>query len=367
MLTKALAREIVRETSLRLSRNVNIMNNEGIIIASCDESRIDTVHEGARQVIETGQPFLIHEKESGIFEGSQPGINLPIVFQESIVGVIGVTGDPGQMNDIGGLVKMTTELMMKQEYLASQSEWTQRTKEMIIEELLQKEPSYDHIYRGLDLLNVELQAPLRLALIQLNPDRTAPNQAIIQAIESPLKRGTGFSGFTHTHRLALLTSTENETQFLDVLRQIQSGCKHLHLNNRIVYSNAFTELDECKQAYADCDLSLAISDEQLTLVSFANVESRALIHQLDKAAVRRFSERVLTDAVQKQADTLTAFFLNSLNIQKTADDLFIHRNTLLYRLDKIKESTGYDPKHFHDALTLQMALWVHGLTDITRS
>ncbi|MCP3761358.1 helix-turn-helix domain-containing protein [Domibacillus sp. A3M-37] len=361
MLTKAIAKEIVKETSLRLDRNINIMNNEGMIIASCDESRINTVHEGARQVLETSQPFIIHESESAIFKGSQPGINLPIVFQEEIVGVIGITGNPEHMTDLGGLVKMTTELMIKQEYIASQMEWTQRTKEMIFEELLKKEPSYDHINRGLNLLDVELHPPLRMAMIQLKPDRTETNQRMIQSTEKTFKRGTGFAGFTHTHRMIVLASGAKEQEFLEEIHQIQSTFKQLRIVNKIVYSTPFNELDEFKQSYMDCDLTLKISAEQLELIPFAAIESKALIHQLDEAAAKRFSDRVLTENVQKQAMTLTKFFLNNLNIQKTADDLFIHRNTLLYRLEKIKENTGYDPKNFHDALTLQMALWIHSI------
>lgn len=46
-----------------------------------------------------------------------------------------------------------------------------------------------------------------------------------------------------------------------------------------------------------------------------------------------------------------------MNIQQTADDLYLHRNTLIYQLSKIEKETGYDPKRFKDALTLQLALW----------
>jgi len=55
-------------------------------------------------------------------------------------------------------------------------------------------------------------------------------------------------------------------------------------------------------------------------------------------------------------ETLKAFFDNNLSISKTAQTIYVHRNTLLYRLRRVKEITGLDPKKFDDAVQLRMAL-----------
>ena len=61
----------------------------------------------------------------------------------------------------------------------------------------------------------------------------------------------------------------------------------------------------------------------------------------------------MTDTLSK---SLKAFFDNNLNISKTAKIIFAHRNTLLYRLRRIKEITGLDPRNFDDAIQLRIAL-----------
>ena len=66
--------------------------------------------------------------------------------------------------------------------------------------------------------------------------------------------------------------------------------------------------------------------------------------------MEQFDEETLT--------TVNAFFDNDLNISETARKLYIHRNTLGYRLDKIDRTTGLDIKKFDDALTFKIAMMV---------
>ena len=57
--------------------------------------------------------------------------------------------------------------------------------------------------------------------------------------------------------------------------------------------------------------------------------------------------------------TIQAFFENNLNVSETSRKLFVHRNTLVYRLDKIKKMTGLDLRQFDHAITFKVALMVH--------
>jgi sugar diacid utilization regulator len=73
------------------------------------------------------------------------------------------------------------------------------------------------------------------------------------------------------------------------------------------------------------------------------------------------AQRVLLRLTPKLIDTLEAFFACNFHIAETAQALFVHRNTLIYRLGQIKEKTGYDPQRFQDALVLQLAIWIRRL------
>lgn len=357
MLTKEIARNIVKETSLRLNRNINIMNEKGVIIASGDSSRIDQIHEGAIQVIKTCQPLAITSENIGQWKGAQKGINLPIVFQERTVGVIGITGDPEQVSEFGGLVRMTTELMINQSFIASQQEWKQMSKEMIIEELLKANPSLKHIRRRLELLGLELNPPFSVAVIQI-AERSIPNHTLIQRLEDIIGAGNGLTGFVNVNRMFIAFSGQSEDVVVSKLTRILQALAQTNLKFRIAYSTPVQQIERISQAYLDCDLTLELSDREQELVSFAEIEPKALLYQINPLLAERFVQRVLGETLMSYADTLQAFFSCNQNIKETAEQLFIHRNTLIYRLKRIKEESSYDPQNFKDAFTLQMALWI---------
>lgn len=362
MLTKEIANEIVKETSLRLHRNVNMMDIDGMIIAAQDTSRVGLIHEGALEVLRSGKTLIIHTAQDKNWEGAQPGVNLPIIFQEETIGVIGVTGDPNEMEDIGELVKMTTELMVKQEFIASQLEWKQRTKDMIIEELLKQDPSYNNINRGLGLLHFEFQPPFLTIIIQIT-ERTVSNQKLIQKVEGIIGKNNGIVSFINVNRILLTICGLHETVANYKVDSIYYAMKKENILFKMSYSTPFYELEKFNQSYFDCELALKISEDGEELVSFARTEVKSLIYQLDGALSKRFSERILKDNDEVRSQTLKAFFVNDLNIQKAAEYLYVHRNTLIYRLNKISKETGYDPRKFADALILQVALWIAEKTE----
>lgn len=353
MLTKRIANAIVEETSIRLHRNVNIMNTEGIIITTRDTSRIGSFHEGALEVLKSGETRTISaDKDS--WGGTQPGVNLPISFQDEIIGVIGVTGDPTEMGNIGELVKMTTELMIRQEFVVSQMEWKQRTKEMIMEQLMKKEPSFTEIERGLSLLRIDFERPFTTMVIQIT-ERSITNQKLIQKLEEAIN---GIVAFINVNRITIATSGLEEEEVKRKVESVYALLKKQNVVFRIAYSLPFYKLEEFSQAYLDCDITLKISEHEKEVISFAEIEAKALIYQVDDDITERFSYRVLGNLDENKTSTLEAFFANDLNIQKAADDLYVHRNTFIYRLHKIIEETGYDPRKFREALILQVALWI---------
>ena len=75
--------------------------------------------------------------------------------------------------------------------------------------------------------------------------------------------------------------------------------------------------------------------------------------------VRRSSRRTpSTRSIKETLFTINKFFENNLNVSETSRKLFVHRNTLVYRLEKIKKLTGLDLREFDDAITFKVALMV---------
>ena len=95
--------------------NINIMNEYGEIIASGDKSRIGKINLSSLEAIKNARSmnkfnFIDNDKES-----SRPGINMPLVFNNEIIGIVGVTGDPDEIKLISNIIKMTTEMLIERE------------------------------------------------------------------------------------------------------------------------------------------------------------------------------------------------------------------------------------------------------------
>lgn len=220
MLTREIAEAIVQETMTRLKRNINIMNESGIIIASGDASRLEQVHEGALEVIRTGKSLVITAENKEQWKGALSGINLPTELQNKIVGVIGITGEPREVEEFGGLVKMTTELILKQAHLVSQLEWKQRTIDIVIEELTKTEPRYDLINERLHLLQIQLRAPFNVCIIEIH-ERTIRNQTLIQKIEEMISENHPLIGFLSVNKLFILMSGLSDKKVQKKLERMQ--------------------------------------------------------------------------------------------------------------------------------------------------
>lgn len=99
------------------------------------------------------------------------------------------------------------------------------------------------------------------------------------------------------------------------------------------------------------------------IVGYNNLGIGRLIYQLPSPLCKMFIREIFDgrspdDFDEETLTTINKFFENSLNVSETSRQLYIHRNTLVYRLDKLQKSTGLDIRVFEDAITFKIALMV---------
>ena len=106
-----------------------------------------------------------------------------------------------------------------------------------------------------------------------------------------------------------------------------------------------------------------VFDTERTIVSYDNLGIARLIYQLPTTLCKMFLKEVFKRGSIETLDqetlfTIQRFFENNLNVSETSRKLFVHRNTLVYRLEKIKKLTGLDLREFEDAIVFKVALMV---------
>ena len=106
------AQSIVDEMKACIHRDINIIDENGVILASTNPVRQGQLHQGALRIIRENLPSLIIWEDNPA-EGVQRGINLPITVDGRLEGVIGITGDPNVVSAFGDVIKRMTEIMIE--------------------------------------------------------------------------------------------------------------------------------------------------------------------------------------------------------------------------------------------------------------
>ena len=127
-----------------------------------------------------------------------------------------------------------------------------------------------------------------------------------------------------------------------------------------------TNIRDLARSYKEAQLAIEVGkvfDTERTVINYDNLGIGRLIYQLPTTLCEMFLREVFKknpiDALdQETLFTINKFFENNLNVSETARKLFVHRNTLVYRLEKIKKLTGLDLREFDDAITFKVALMV---------
>ncbi len=135
---------------------------------------------------------------------------------------------------------------------------------------------------------------------------------------------------------------------------------------RVAYGTIIEELKDVSKCYKEASMALDVGRifyKDKNVLAYNALGIGRLIHQLPISLCEMFLEEVFHGNAIEQLDketlmTVNAFFENNLNISETARQMYLHRNTLGYRLDKITRTTGLDVKTFEDALTFKIALMV---------
>ena len=385
LVNEDLAQRIVDSTISLVHRNVNIMNRDGMIIATGHPHRLHTFHKGAKDVIETGMVIEIYPEQLNKYPGALQGINLPIVLDEQVVGVIGVFGIPDEVRDTGRLVKTITELILERELLQEETRSRYKLREQFVETVFTTDSSnlLPKSKRLAKAMNINLSLLRAVCVTDISPfiqkaisgygsselvlERST--EAILKHIEQEALVSAQDIAVIWDERLIVLKTFSSSWQPENLSEWGNALLSSLHtLNPEIAccgvgsvsasvcdYEISHRQANYClNQCHANYPLR-TIYDRNL-LFDYTLIESagpsvfmamtpltRKVHHFLDKKAEGR-----------KTLETLLAA---NLNLSCAANSLHLHRNTLMFRLNQFQTMTGLDPAHnFEDALLCRILL-----------
>lgn len=134
----------------------------------------------------------------------------------------------------------------------------------------------------------------------------------------------------------------------------------------VAYGTIVGEIQEVSRSYKEARMALDVGKiffDERDIIAYSSLGIGRLIYQLPMPLCKMFIREIFEnkspdDFDEETLTTINKFFENSLNVSETSRQLYIHRNTLVYRLDKLEKSTGLDLRVFEDAITFKIALMV---------
>ncbi len=367
ILDHTLAQQIVDRTMSIIGHNINVMNAAGTIIGSGDAERIGQKHDGAVLALNHGDSLELDEQSCQSMQGVKPGINMLLHFKGEVVGVVGVTGNPEHIRAFGQLVKMTAELTIEQASLVEQLQWDRRHQEEFVSAWLNKQLSDSELHDWAQRLSIDLATPRVAVVIELKAENVPVSLNSVRGLVDVLYRSEDKSlvaimSMNEIVVLKPLRSSSNSDQ--SVLESIQRRLKANQIDDvRLAIGQRFDSALQLPLSYQSAKQVLAFgrrSHPEQTMLGFSEYRLPVLLAPLadswqGEQLAQAMATLVSADKSGQLVKTLEAYFQANGNANDCAKALYIHRNTLRYRLDRISEVTGISTQDFTGLTELYIA------------
>lgn len=363
-----------------IKHSVNVMDNHGRIIGSGDIARLGQKHDGAILVLNNQRIVEIDSITASQLHGVKPGVNLPIIFQGCVIGVVGISGNPDNVRQYGELVTMTAELIVEQAALMSEIEWNKRHREELIMQLITGSTLHEaQLISIAERLQLDLSQPRIAAIITVLPASgqqlsLASLQNVVHLLEHPERDNiVGITSVSLNEVVVLkpISIDKNgwsraleEKRVLQLLKRIDKNAKYAI---KIALGDYFPTIRGLSQSYltAKATMESTLTNSRFSTQRVFFYQDHIIPVLLNKIKDEPWCYQQLSAPLQrlKQQDpqgtllkTLTAFFDQNCDVSQTCEVLHIHRNTLRYRLDKIEQRTNLKINKINDLTRLYLAL-----------
>lgn len=224
------------------------------------------------------------------------------------------------------------------------------------------------IYNRAKKLHIEVEARRVVYMIETKQEKDLSAKELLKTLFAA--RAKDFITAVDEKSIILVHELREDEDYEDV-EQIANMMKDM-LNSevmasvRIAYGTIVREIKQVSKSYKEAKMALDVGKifySEKRIIAYNTLGIGRLIYQLPLSLCEMFMQEVFGDNVPDSLDeetltTINKFFENNLNVSETSRQLYVHRNTLVYRLEKLQKSTGLDIRRFDDALTFKIALMV---------
>lgn len=378
MLTTELAELFLKRFIQYIPYQINIMNEKGMVIASSDKSRVGSFHEIAYKILKTDNLMILTEPDSGSYIGTRYGVNSAVLYHGEKVGVVGLNGNPYEVRDMISLVRVSLEQMLEYELAKSSDNYRGNLRTQFIHMLLYEDTA--HTRSELSFLSTQLGYQLDIKRIPLlitcpmNPQEDFTNHLVqycssVSPQDIVIKLTIGqvliFKSFPDLGDDTLFE--DYRSAISDYLRPIwkeisshpsltqqpaSSYCLIGTFQNRLsYYRSSFNHCLWLQNQLADNIHLLKDGEsgtpEYVSIYYFydnigsyvKNITPLPEFHRIYNAMAENIDE----EQTHRIIETLDTLQRHNYNMNAASQELGIHKNTLIFRFNKIKKTFHINP------------------------
>jgi len=376
VLDMKISQQIAEKATQICGYSVSIIDSTGRIIGSGDKSRINTIHGGIEPIFKERKIIEHDEIEVKNIPGAYEGVACPIIFNDEVIGAIGIRGNPTEVKKFMHLIKNQVEMMYQQKIFFQISQMKSQAYDLLFHELLSEnnENKKDQIISLSRVNNLDLKLPRFAVMIEIKNSNDSFNdeqklintinvisKSIKEFLEEPQSFLTRMDG---NHILLFKVANDEENDKRSIYELHQFLIKKHSISAIIGIGKEYTDFLLYKNSYQEAKQAINIANKMGKNDGVFHIED-LYVGRILSEVPKKVRHSILQDSFIKKLllpeneillETIYAFCENNLNISKTARELCVHRNTLLYRMERIQQLTGLDPTNFYNAMTIYLLL-----------
>lgn len=361
-----IAETIVTNLKDIIRHEINLFDTTGTIIASTDRSRIGTNHDGARLAISSCETVSIDSEHE--FKGARHGINVPVLFNDSVVAVIGITGERSEVEPFGNVIKKMTEILIRENW-EQITRFDQREHLTSLVNLLTLRRHDDSYVSYLaSVLEIDLSRPRRAVVGRFDMFDAAsfPYESPYDLVNARFQPLASSFFAASSQEICMFIDTSDECALPVLLQGLESDAtQHRHQKVSFGIGKIAQNSDDYWHSYDEASRTAnwLLFAGGNTVSRFEDMDYGAFLSSIPDDESEQLERRVFGDLSEEEITDFRyifeAYTRHNGSIVHCADELFLHKNTLQNRLNRIARKTGYNPRELSDYAVLSIAFRLH--------
>lgn len=357
--SKSLAQQIVNTVHDICGHDINFINKKGIIFASTNERRIGTFHEVGKEAANTLKTIEVTENDN--YKGTNCGVNIPVTHNGLFIAVIGISGNPDEVRSFARLAERITRLLIREQELGGTAHILSEKKRFLLNCLASENLDLpEYALSALKDFHIEENTLKRIIIIRL----TAADPSItLSSVEKRIVRlfdRLNITLFCDYYPDRFIALADDQT-----IQKNMSVFKSFSADNQDILQTGIGQAETIYQmnsSFRTAQTALAnASIDKASLSVFDELTLEIILNSISEDRRKQYLTKVISGLSDEDILLLRIYYEEGQSLSRTCEKLFLHKNTLQYKLNRIHRICGFNPRDFKDAVILYLAIRMQNL------